>query len=130
MELARHCLMTRNKKGNSMKNHNRMYSMALTVLGVLAALSSGLLLFLAGASAGGAVDTHLLDWSLPWVAIINFAYTLAIVITLCARRFRPETGRVLTRVLNWALLPAVPGGTVVGLYGLLRADREHHDQAV
>jgi len=107
-----------------MKNHNRTYSTALVVLGVLAALSSGLLLFLAGASVGGAVNTHLPAWSLPWVAIINFAYAIAIIITLCARRFRPETGRVLTRVLNWALLPAVPGGTVVGLYGLLRADRE------
>jgi hypothetical protein len=58
------------------------------------------------------------------VAIINFAYAIAIVITLCARRFKPETGRVLTRALNWALLPALPGGTLVGLYGLLKADRE------
>jgi hypothetical protein len=107
-----------------MKNHNRMYSTALAVLAVLAALSSGLLLFLAGASVGGTVDTHLPEWSLPWVAVINFAYAVAIIVTLCARRFRPETGRVLTRVLNWALLPALPGGTVVGLYGLLRADRE------
>lgn len=97
--------------------------MALGVLGVFAAVSAGLLLFLAGASAGGAVETHLPGWSLPWVAIINFAYAIAIVVTLSARQFRPETGRVFTRVLNWALLPAVPGGTVVGIYGLLRADR-------
>jgi mannose-6-phosphate isomerase-like protein (cupin superfamily) len=76
------------------------------------------------ASAGGAVDTHLPEWPLPWVAIINFAYAIAIIVTLCARRFSPEAGRALTRVLNWALLPAVPGGTLVGLYGLLRANRE------
>jgi len=112
-----------------MINHNRMYSAALAVLGMLAALSSGLLLFLAGASTGGAVHTHLPDWALPWVAIINFAYAIAIIVTLCARRFRPETGRVLTRVLNWALLPALPGGTVVGLYGLLRADKKIGDHA-
>jgi uncharacterized membrane protein YedE/YeeE len=87
-------------------------------------LGSGLLLFLAGASAGGAVDTHLPEWSLPWVAIINFAYAIAIIVTLSARRFIPETGRTLTRVLNWALLPAVPGGTLVGLYGLWKADKE------
>ena len=54
-------------------NHNRTYAAALTVLGVFAALSSGVLLFLAGASTGGAVDTHLPVWSLPWVAIINFS---------------------------------------------------------
>lgn len=106
-----------------MKNHNRMYSFALAVLGTCAALSAGLLLFLMGASLGGSVHTHLPDWSLPWVAVINFAYAIAIVVTLCARRFKPETGRVLSRILNWALLPAVPGGTLVGLYGLLRADR-------
>ena len=105
-------------------NHNRTYAAALTVLGVFAALSSGVLLFLAGASTGGAVDTHLPVWSLPWVAIINFAYVVAIIVTLCARRFRPATGRTLARVLNCALLPALPGGTVVGLYGLLKADRE------
>ena len=105
-----------------MWNHNRIYSAALAVLGVFAALSSGLLLFLAGASAGGALHTHLPGWSLPWVAIVNFAYAVAITVTLCARRLKPETGRTLTRVLNWALLPALPGGTVVGLYGLLTAD--------
>jgi hypothetical protein len=108
-----------------MKNHHRTYSAALAVLGVFAALSSGLLLFLAGASTRGPIDTHLPEWSLPWVAIINFVYAIVIVVTLCARRFKPETGRVLTRVLNFALLPALPGGTVVGLYGLLRADKEN-----
>jgi len=108
-----------------MKNHNRTYSAALAVLGVFASLSSGLLLFLAGVSTAGVVDTHLPDWSLPWVAIINFAYAIAIIVTLCARRLKPEAGRVLTRALNWALLPAVPGGTVVGLYGLFRADKEN-----
>jgi hypothetical protein len=111
-------------EGKNMINHNRTYSAALAVLGVLAIVSSGLLLFLAGASAGGAVDSHLPEWSLPWVALINFAYAIAIIVTLCARRFRPETGRVLTRLLNWALLPALPGGTVVGIYGLLSADKE------
>jgi hypothetical protein len=108
-----------------LKNHNKIYWAALVVLGVLAALSSGLRLFLAGASTAVLIDTHLPDWSLPWVAIVNFGYTVAIIITLCARRFRPETGRVLTRLLNWALLPAAPGGTVVGLYGLLLADKDN-----
>jgi hypothetical protein len=112
-----------------MKNHNRIYSAALAVLGVIAALSSSLLLFLAGASTGGTVHTHLPEWSLPWVAIIDFTYAIAIVVTLCARQFRPETGRVLTRVLNWALLPALPAGTIVGLYGLLRADRASGNRA-
>ncbi len=107
-----------------MINHNRMYSAALATLAVVAALSSGLLLFLAGASAGGAVGIHLPDWSFPWVAGINFTYTIAIVVVLCARWFNREEGRRLTRLLNWALLPALPGGTVVGIYGLWRVDRD------
>jgi uncharacterized membrane protein YedE/YeeE len=106
-----------------MINHNRAYSAVLAALAVTAALSCGLLLFLAGASAGGVVQTHLPDWSLPWVALINFVYAVAILVTLCARGFKPEAGRRLTRVLNWALLPALPGGTVVGIYGLLKVDR-------
>ena len=106
-----------------MQNHNRIYTGALVILAIMAALGSGLLLFLAGASAGGVIDTHLPQWSLPWVAAINFAYAIAILITLCARHFRPEAGRSLTRMLNWALLPAAPGGTIIGLYGLLKADR-------
>lgn len=108
----------------SMNIHDRTYSMALVGLAGFAVISFGLLLFLTGASAGDAVETQLPGWSLPWVALINFAYTIAIVVTLCARRFWPETGRVLTRLLNWALLPALPAGTVVGLYGLLKIDRK------
>ena len=107
-----------------MNKHNRRYVGALVVLGVFAILSSGLLMFVAGASVGGTVEIYLPDWSLPWIAVINLAYAMAIAIVLCARRFRPETGRVLTRALNWALLPALPGGTVIGLYGLLKVDRD------
>ena len=106
-----------------MINHNRTYSAVLTTLGAMAVLSSGLLLYLAGAAAGGAIDAHLPDWSLPWVAIVNFVYAVGIVVTLCARRFKPDAGRRLTRILNWALLPALPGGTLVGIYGLLRVDK-------
>jgi len=106
-----------------MIDHNRAYAAGLATLAGMAAISAGVLLYLAGASAGGVVDLHLPEWSLPWVAVINFAYAVAIIVTLCARRLQPETGRRLTRLLNWALLPAVPGGTVVGLYGLLRADK-------
>jgi hypothetical protein len=106
-----------------MRNHNRIYLAALAILGTSAIFNAGLLLFLSGASTAGAVNTHLPDWSLPWIALINLVYALAIIITLCARWFSPESGRALTRILNWALLPALPGGTVVGLYGLWKADR-------
>ncbi|HWD91012.1 MAG TPA: hypothetical protein VG938_01555 [Verrucomicrobiae bacterium] len=103
--------------------HNKIYSTALGSLGAMTALSAGLLLFLAGASMAGPVHAHIPDASLPWFAAVNGAYALAIIIVLCARRFKPESGRRLSRVLNWALLPALPGGTVVGIYGLWKADK-------
>jgi hypothetical protein len=83
-----------------MLNHHRLYSIMLSTLAVVFAFSSGLLLFLADASAGGGVRTHLPEGSLPWVALINFAYAVAIIVTLCARRFNPESGRRLTRLLR------------------------------
>ena len=106
-----------------MINHNRMYSIALTTVGCIAACSAGLLLVLTGASLSGSVNTHLPDSLLPWVAAINFGYAVAIVVVLCARRCKAESAPRLTRLLNWALLPALPAGTVVGIYGLMEADK-------
>lgn len=105
-------------------NHNRIYSGLLLFLAVVSFLSSGLLLFLAGASAGASLRTNLPEWSMPWVAAVNFAYAIAIIVTLCSRQFNSEAGRRLSRVLNWALLPAFLGGTVVGIYGLWNADKD------
>ena len=105
-----------------MINHNKMYSAALAALAAMAAISSGLLLFLTGVSLSGAVNTHLPDSSLPWIAAINFSYVIAILIVLCARWFKAESAQRLTRLLNWALLPALPGGTIVGIYGVIKAD--------
>jgi hypothetical protein len=100
-----------------------MYSAALAMLGVMTAISTGFLLFLTGAAASGSVNTHLPDSSLPWIAAINFGYAIAILVVLCARQFKAESAQRLTRLLNWSLLPALPGGTIVGIYGLLKANR-------
>jgi len=50
-----------------------MYSAALATLGVIAAMSAGLLLFLTGVSMSGSANTHLPDPSLPWIAAILLA---------------------------------------------------------
>ena len=106
-----------------MISHNRIYCGVLATLALVSVLSSGLLLFLAGASAGGSLGLNLPEWSLPWVAVVNFAYAIAIIVTLRSRRFKADSARRLTRLLNWALLPAFPGGTLVGIYGLWRVDK-------
>ncbi|MGC9943735.1 MAG: hypothetical protein ABSE48_18060 [Verrucomicrobiota bacterium] len=104
--------------------HDRIYALLLASLALMAILCSGLLSCLAGAGAGSALHTRLPGWSLPWVAAVNSAYAIAIVVVLCARRFKPHSGRKLTRPLNWALLLALPAGTIVGLYGILSVDKE------
>jgi hypothetical protein len=105
------------KKANSLINHNRVYSIVLVTTAFCAAMSSGVCWFLA--------DLHTTEplgrippWALPWVAALDVAYTIAIVITLFVRQCRPKSGRRFTRFLNWAILPAFPGGTIVGIYGL------------
>jgi hypothetical protein len=105
-----------------MINHNRLYCAVLTIFAAVNAMTTiGLLYWqrTVGWSLG-----HFPGWSLPWMTAINFAYTVAIAATLLARRYRPETGRRLTQLLNWALLPALVGGTVLGLYGLWKVDKE------
>jgi hypothetical protein len=98
-----------NQEKHHVINHNKMYSAALATVGCTAAFNSGLLLFITGVSTAGSVNTHLPNASLSWVAAINFSYFIAILCVLCARRFKAESAQRLTRLLNWALLPALPG---------------------
>jgi hypothetical protein len=109
-------------KGNQMIDHNRLYCAVLTIFGVVNGLTT-IGLFYWQQTVGWSLG-HMPAWSIPWMTAINFAYTVAIVATLLARRYRPEAGLLLTRLLNWALLPALVGGTVLGLYGLWKVDKE------
>jgi hypothetical protein len=111
-------------KGYNMINHNRIYSATLAIFALFAVIGCSLTLFLAGLSKAGPIGLQVPDWSLRWLAAINFAYAVAIIVTVFIRRYRPVLGRRLTRILNWTLLPALPGGTVIGIYGLWKVDRE------
>jgi hypothetical protein len=55
---------------------------------------------------------------MPWLIALNLIYIAAMVATLFARRYRPKYARLLTQLLSWALLPALPLGTLLGLYGM------------
>src|SRR5437763_1675919 len=100
-------------------NHNRIYSAILAALAVYLTIPAiAMLLFLAQPQRPSTAELgiHLPDWSIPWLAAIHIVYAMAITLTLIARKFRPECGRWLSRMLNWMLLPALPGGTLVGIY--------------
>jgi hypothetical protein len=41
--------------------------------------------------------------------------------------YLPKLGRRLTRLLNWVLLPALPVGTILSLYGFWKVDCDNKD---
>jgi hypothetical protein len=59
----------------------------------------------------------------PWYAALSLFYSLAVSLTLCSRLLHPATGRRLTRLLNWVLLPVFPFGTATGIFGLAKVDK-------
>ncbi len=114
-------------KGISMMNHNRVYTAALAVFAVynMLIVACGVALWrIVGGQGWNEPMGHFPAWSIPWLFWITCAYTILIVWTLFARRYRPELGRQLSRVLNWLLLPVIPGGTVIGLYGMWAAYKQ------
>jgi hypothetical protein len=123
---------------HTMINHNRLYSTILAILAVFNAnmaiqlIISQIRLHNLENLVGGQylrfqeeqyVRFHRLS-SHPWMTAIISAYTVAMAVTFFARRYHPNIGRRLTRLLNWTLLPMLLVGTVFGLYGLWKVDKE------
>jgi len=52
------------------------------------------------------------------------AYLAAIVITLILRGKSPAAGRIATTALNIVLLVLFPLGTALGIYGLMKVDKQ------
>jgi hypothetical protein len=63
-------------------------------------------------------------WVLNGMFALTCVYTALIFATLVARRKDDALGQRLSRVLNWLMLAALPGGTVIGLYGLFFVDKQ------
>jgi hypothetical protein len=102
-------------------NHNRVYCTILAFFVVLTECNA-CLLFYWDQTVGEPVG-HLSAGAVCWVAALNVGYSVAMLVTLWSRLFRRKFGRRLTRFLNWALLPAFLCGTALGIYGLLKVDR-------
>jgi len=116
-------------------DHERLYLALLVIAGVATALSIPLGLFVyalrqLGLSGPTVPGGHVPTWLLPWSSLISAGYIGFILVTLTARQLNPVVGRRLTRVLNWALVFAPPFGTMVGVYGLMKMDREMKRQPV
>jgi hypothetical protein len=118
--------MTRERFLSRKVDHGRLYSVLLVVLGLSTALTIplGLFVYFLRVRQGLPVFVwHIPDWVGPWNAAICSAYLTLILMTAWLRRVEPAAGRRASRVLNYLLLPALPFGTALGIYGLVKVDR-------
>jgi len=107
-------------------DHDRLYSILLIVLGLSTALTIPLGLFVYFLRVREGVPVYrwnIPDWVGPWNAAICAGYFVAMVMTAWLRRVEPSAGKRVSRVLNYALLPAAPFGTALGIYGLTKVDK-------
>jgi hypothetical protein len=63
-------------------------------------------------------------WVFEMAAWVNAAFVAAMVATLILRATAPRAGQVATKALNIILLIMIPLGTALGIYGLMKVDRE------
>lgn len=112
-------------KGNVM-NHNRLYTATLWTFAIynLIIIASALFFWRIIGGQWNEPLGRFPAWSLPWLFALTCAYTVLIGVTLYVRRTNPEQGRKLSLLLNCLLLAAIPGGTVIGLYGLFFVDKQ------
>jgi hypothetical protein len=110
--------------GCRMVKHNRLYNILLVLLGVNLLCGLVLLVFLLGMPPDNRPRMLVPQWSLPFLAFTQGFYLLAIIATLAVRTSRHPLGKRLTTAMNYLFLIAPPIGTVLGLYGLWKVDRE------
>jgi hypothetical protein len=114
----------RTTNGDNM-NHNRIYAATLWVFAVYNTIIivCGLYYWRVLGQTNEPIGRYP-GWALKWMFALTCVYTVLIVATLLARRKDHEAGERLSRVLNWLMLAAVPGGTLIGLYGLFFVDKQ------
>lgn len=108
-------------------NHNRIYTATLWVFAIynliIITCAIGFSVMIGRGTWNEPMGRYP-AWSLPWLFALTCVYTILIVATLLARRKKSKLGSRLTQVLNWLMLAALPGGTVIGLYGLFFVDKQ------
>ena len=104
-------------------SHNRIYCIVLTIF-IPLTLFNAVALFYWWLTVGEPIG-HLQRVGCPMGGGANVVYAVSMCATLVARTWRPGLGRKLTFALNLALLPAFLCGTILGIYGLWKVDRQH-----
>jgi hypothetical protein len=106
-----------------MLNHTRLYNAIFIVFGLYVLIGLGLLAVLLQMPPAARPHMLLPGWSLAPLAGINLFYLVAMIVTFVARMARLRIGTRLAKAMNLLFLIAPPLGTVLGIYGLLKLDR-------
>ena len=102
-----------------MKRSNRIYTIALLVLGFFFVIAAAEFLLLQRSPAFPASSR----WAFQFCAFAYALYAAAIIVTLILRSRTTTIGRIATTALNIVLLPLIPFGTIIGIYGLRKVDK-------
>jgi hypothetical protein len=103
-----------------MNRHNRIYTVLLIVLAFFYGVSIISMTFMSR-SPTVAPESR---WVFQMTACINAAFVAAMIATLVLRAVAPGAGCVATKALNIIMLVLIPFGTALGIYGLLKVDRD------
>ena len=99
--------------------HNRTYTALLIALTLFCMLG---MISIAGVSRGPTMQPES-RWAFQMIVQLYRVLVGAMVVTLILRWVSPRAGRIATLALNVILLLLFPFGTALGIYGLLKVDK-------
>jgi hypothetical protein len=105
-----------------MVKHERLYTLLLAVFAVGILCSMAVLVAFMALPAQARPVSRWPDWVHFVSAFLGGVYFCAVAGTLLLRHAQPDIGRRVTKLLNIALLFALPFGTALGLYGLWKVN--------
>jgi hypothetical protein len=105
---------------SSAARHDRVYTVLLIVLAFLCGLGMISIGFMSR-NPKLAPESR---WVFQMTACIYAALLAAMVVTLILRGVAPRAGRTATMALNIILLIVFPLGTALGIYGLIKVDKD------
>jgi hypothetical protein len=100
--------------------HNRIYTTLLIVLAAFFSLGMIGMFFMSRNPAVPAESRWVFQMSL----CIYAALVAGMVVILILRGTAPGAGRIATKALNIVLLVVFPFGTALGIYGLMKVDKD------
>jgi len=100
--------------------HNRIYTILLIVLAAFCGLGMISMIF---TSRNPTIPAES-RWVFQMMVGIYAVLVAGMVATLILRGTAPSAGRIATKALNIVLLIVFPFGTALGIYGLMKVDKD------